>query len=73
MNWLVTVRDDANLQEISQRLRALGCTTVDTKGAVPMSDHELSIAVVGPSELPKSVQGDPQILGVWENSDIVLA
>jgi hypothetical protein len=71
MKWLVTVRGDASLPEVSKHLRDLGAD-VDIDAAVPMSDNEVAIPVDGPKELPRLARGDKLILGVWENSDISL-
>lgn len=73
MKWLVTVSDDADLSSVGERLRDLGCDSVDVEAPVPLSGHEVSITVEGPAELPKLVKGDEAITGVFNNSDIVLS
>jgi hypothetical protein len=73
MKWLVTVHTDASLPEVSKHLHDLGVVDVDINAAVPMSDNEVAIPVDGPKELQRLAKGDKLILGVWENSDIILA
>jgi hypothetical protein len=72
MKWLVTVRDDEELAQVSQRLHDLGCDPADDETPVPLSGSEVAISVEGPSDLPRIVKDDDAITGVFNNSDIVL-
>jgi hypothetical protein len=72
MKWLVTVRDGEELAQVSERLHDLGCDPVDDGTPVPLSGDEVAISVEGPADLPRIVQDDDSITGVFNNSDIVL-
>jgi hypothetical protein len=70
MRWLVTVRNDADLREVARQLRELGCVDVAEEDAIPLADGEVVIPVEGPDNLPRLVQKDQRIAGVFNDSEV---
>lgn len=72
MDWLITVKADADLEQLRIKLTAYGCEIARNLAPIPLEDNEQVIEIVGPSDLPQKVAGDDSILGVFPNSELTL-
>ncbi len=61
MEWLITTKADANLEELEAKLAEWGCERTGLP-PIPLSDDEQVIEISGPANLPWRVrEGDPVI------------
>lgn len=71
MNWLITTKQDIDLQSLDELLKKYGFERVAESKAVPLGEGEQSIEVVGPEDT-KMLSAEEQILGVYPNSNVTL-
>lgn len=69
MKWLVTARQDIDQERVRSLITSAGGACDDCEPPVPLGDDELAFNVKGPSDLPKKLQGNDAICGVYPSSD----
>jgi len=70
MKWLVTFPASVDLAAANALLTAHGATVVAADDIITMGDSEWVAAVRGPAELPRTLQNNVQVRGVYPSSDL---
>jgi hypothetical protein len=70
MEWLITTRADANLEELEAKLAEWGCERTGLP-PIPLDDEQV-IEVSGPADLSRKVQGEDPIIKVSPSSPMTL-
>lgn len=71
MEWLITAKANANLEELEAKFAEWGCERTGLP-PIPLDDDEQVIEVSGPADLPRKVQGEDPIIKVSPNSPMTL-
>jgi hypothetical protein len=69
VNWLITTRTSTDLVTLGQRLAALGCRVANASNPIPLDQGQQTLEVEGPEDLPARLRGDPDVIGVYPNSE----
>lgn len=71
MQWLITTRANANLEELESRFAEWGCERTGSP-PIPLSEEEQVIEVSGPTNLPEKVRSEGLNLKVSPSSPMTL-
>lgn len=71
MNWLITTKQDIDLETLDQVLEKHGFHREAERKPVPLGEGEQSIEIVGP-ESSESLSAEEIILGTYPNSNVTI-
>ena len=71
MEWLITTKADANLEELEAKLAEWGCERTGLP-PIPLGDDEQVIEVSGPANLPRKVHDQDPVIKVSPSSPMEL-
>ena len=72
MRWLVVVDSKLMPAALQTILKQVDAQTIPASDPVPLSEEEVSIEVEGPEDLPKRLEWNQSIKGVYPSSDYTL-
>ena len=71
MEWLITTKANANLEELEAKFAKWGCERTGLP-PIPLGDDEQVIEVSGPANLPKKVHDQGSVVKVSPSSPMEL-
>ncbi len=72
MNWLITLRADADLEHLEERIRDLGGELDRTHPPVPLDQEQATVHCQGPVNLRELLKSTPGVIDVYPDSDMEL-
>ncbi len=70
MNWIVTVKQGADLADLAERLSNVSARLRDQRG-VPLNEgRELAFRIEGPDDLQERLTDDPEIIDAFPDSEM---
>jgi hypothetical protein len=71
MEWLITTKANANLEELEAKFAEWGCERTGLP-PIPLGDDEQVIEVSGPANLPRKVHDEAPVIKVSPSSPMEL-